>query len=72
LEEKKDDIEEQVGEKLDWIVPEQSSNQTRYWIKIHQDLDEPIDLLSDENLLQVAKWLAEKAKKLNGVFLKFV
>ena len=71
LEAKKDDIEEQVGEKLDWIIPELSSNQTRYWIKIHRELDESIDSLSDESLFQMAKWLAEKAKKLNDVFLKF-
>jgi len=70
--EKKNEIEEQVGEKLDWVVPrERTAKQSRYWIKIHRELDEPIDSLSDEDLLEVAKWLAEKAKISNDVFPRF-
>ena len=65
------EIENELGCKLDWHEPVDSAKQSRYWIREYQELEKPIETITDSELLDKAKWLAERAKKFSDVFLKF-
>jgi len=65
----KNELEEDVGEELEWDPPKESSNRSRYYICANYSIGE-FESVSESQLIKAAIWMADTSKKFVNAFTK--
>ena len=65
----KDELQDGIGEKLEWETPRMSSNQSRYYVSTYYSVGD-LESISESELNKASIWMAETTKKFVDVFSK--